>query len=247
MYKDLSQNRDASVPRPEDIEASTGLGTGPKKSCALEPLHGVKRIACAVISRSMGEVLLLAALAALAPLAVYIDDVVLGNDLSESSITEVMQNILILFSTVVFWIEAWRQPHSRGFFVLVGGCFACMFLHDLDFAFNMIQQGYWFVPIFLTALATMVFASLWGETVFVPMTVYTNTRSCTYVSIGLLIAMLFSEAFGSDQVIWLDIMGVDYSAECKDMIQEGMKLFGYVFICYGSCLLPKTRQSKKNA
>jgi hypothetical protein len=191
------------------------------------------------ILRSLGQFLLLAALTAAVPLIIYVDSVICGNGVSEYSMTELMEDVLLLLAAIMFFTEAWRRPLSRGFFVLVGGFFACMLIRELDFAFDVIRHGAWLYVALLTAMASVALAIACRTTVFAPMAAYADTKSCIYVSIGLLIVMVFSRLFGSGRLIWTDIMGTDYKSVYKAIIQEGLELFGYVFVGYGSCLLPR--------
>jgi hypothetical protein len=193
----------------------------------------------AKILRAIVEFLLLTALTAAVPLIVYMDSIILGNGVSEYSMTELMEDVLLLFSTTVFYVEAWGRPESRGFLVLVGGVFACMLIRELDFAFDVIHHGAWLCPALLTAAASVALAIACRKTVFAPMAAYADSKSSIYVSIGLLIVMVFSRLFGSGRLIWIDIMGTDYRGVYKTIIQEGLELFGYVFISYGACLLPR--------
>ena len=57
----------------------------------------------------------------------------------------------------------------------------------------------------------------------------------TYIFIGLLIIIVFSRAFGTGS-LWHDIMGDDYDTLYKNIIQEGLELFGYGLVLYGSML-----------
>jgi hypothetical protein len=71
------------------------------------------------------------------------------------------------------------------------------------------------------------------------MVAYLGSKSWIYVTIGLLIVLVLSRLFGSGWLIWNAVMGEGYRAEYKAIIQEGLELFGYIFIFYGSWLLPE--------
>jgi hypothetical protein len=192
--------------------------------------------------RGILEFLLVAAMTAAAPLIVCIDSVVLRNGMSEYSITEISEDVLLLFSAGVFFIEARRQPESRGFLTLVGGFFLCMLIREMDFAFDAIRHGAWVFPALFTAAASLVYAGMHRDSVFAPMAAYVDTKSCIYISIGLLIVLVFSRLFGSGRLIWNAVMGANYRSDYKAIIQEGLELFGYVFITYGAALLPRERR-----
>ncbi|MEN6449599.1 MAG: hypothetical protein ABFC96_03825 [Thermoguttaceae bacterium] len=191
------------------------------------------------ILRSLGEFLLLTAMTAAVPLIVYVDAVVIGDDVSECSITEVTQETLLLLSTIMFLVAAGRHPESRGFLVLVGGFLACLLIRELDFLFDMVHHGLWLYPALLTAAGCLAIAADSWKTVFGSMAAYAETKSCIFVTIGLLIVMVFSRLFGSGRLMWIAVLQTDYRGVCKAIIQEGLELFGYMFIFYGSCLLPQ--------
>ena len=75
---------------------------------------------------------------------------------------------------------------------------------------------------------------------------YLDSKSWIYVTIGLLTVLVLSRLFGSGWLIWNAVMGEGYRAECKAIIQEGLELFGYIFIFYGSWLLPERHWHRRS-
>lgn len=67
------------------------------------------------------------------------------------------------------------------------------------------------------------------------MVVYVRKKSFAYISIGLLVVLVFSRIFGSSQ-LWKELMGVHYDWIYKTTVQEGLELLGYMLIAYGSVL-----------
>ncbi|MEN6459547.1 MAG: hypothetical protein ABFC63_11540 [Thermoguttaceae bacterium] len=203
-----------------------------------EPLG---KVAGATILRSLGELLLLAVLTAAVPLIVYVDNALLGNEVSEYSVTEIAQETLLLLSAILIFVQAWRHPEVRGFLVLVGGIFACMLIRELDFLCDMIHHGFWVYPALLTAAAALACAAVCRGTVLASLAAYTGTKSCIYMTIGLLIVLVLSRLFGSGHLIWSEFLATDHCKSLlKTVIQEGLELFGYVFVFYGSFLLTRT-------
>ncbi|MCE5266796.1 MAG: hypothetical protein LLG00_02790 [Planctomycetaceae bacterium] len=184
----------------------------------------------------------MAASTAAVPLIVYVDNVILHDDVSEYSITEITQETLLLLSTVLVLVTAWRRADTRGFLMLVGGFFACMLIRELDFLFDVIRHGFWVYPAILTAAGTIACAAAWRKSVLPAAAAYVGTRSCVYMTIGLLVVLLLSRLFGSGRLIWSDIIATDqYKTLYKTIIQEGLELFGYIFVFYASCLLARKR------
>lgn len=191
--------------------------------------------------RSILDFVFLAALTVAAPLIVYVDVVLLGLDgIPEISVTEISEEALFFISAVLFLVEARRRPEARGFLVLVGGFFGCLLFRELDFLFDDISRGFWMLPTFLTLAASLTYAMVHRKTILPGFAAFADSRSCVYISIGLLIVILYSRMFGSGQLLWEKIMGPAYRSIYKSIIQEGIELYGYTFIFYGSCLLRRT-------
>jgi hypothetical protein len=189
------------------------------------------------ILHSVGEFALLAAFSAAVPLIVYVDCRILRNEVSELSLTEISQESLLFFSAILFFIEAYRRPASRCFFLLVGGFFTCMLIRELDDLFDMIQPGFWVNPAVITVIAVTTFAAFHRETILPAAADFAKTKSFIYLIVGLSVVMVFSRIFGSGKLLWIAVMGSDYKSMYKNVIQEGLELFGYGFIYYGSQLL----------
>lgn len=154
---------------------------------------------------------------------------------SENTVIQYTQESLILLSAILFSLSAWRRPESRGVLVLVAGLFGCMFIRELNNLLDNIASGFWVYPAVLLAATCIVYARYCGSAVLVPMAKYTQTRSYIYLSIGLLIVLLFSRVFGSGS-LWRELMMSDYQVGYKKIIQEVLELQGYVLIAYGSWL-----------
>lgn len=161
-------------------------------------------------------------------------ETVIGGN-SEDTLTQYAQEGLLLLSAALFCISAWRRPESRGFLVLVAGFFGCMFIRELNNLLDHIAPGFWVYPAVLLAVISMVYARFCGGTVLAPMAMFTQTRAYAYLSIGMLIVLVFSRVFGSGS-LWEDIMMGDYQSGYKQIIQESLELLGYVLIAYGSWL-----------
>ncbi len=194
-----------------------------------------------IVFNKLAEFLLLAALALLPILTVYVDIIVIGHGLSDRSVTEYTQEMLIFLSAILFWYGAWRNPQSRGFLLLVAGFFTCMYIREYDELLNSISHGFWVYPAMLTAIATIVGAIACRDTVLTPMADFAETKSGRNIFFGLLVILVFSRFFGSGSLLWIGIMGDDYEHLYKSAIQEGLELFGYIFIFYGSCLSMRLR------
>jgi len=182
------------------------------------------------------KLLTLVALVLLSVFIVRIDDGLLQQGKSEYSITEFTQAGFILVSAILFGLSAKNDQQSRGFFVLVMGLFATMLIRESDAFFDLIYHGFWIYPALAVSLATVLYARTCRGTVKHPMLKHMETRDFVYINLGLIIILVFSRTFGSG-TLWRDVMGDDYSSVYKSVIQEGIELFGYTVVLYGSILV----------
>jgi len=192
------------------------------------------------------EFLFLAIPLTIVPFLVFIDVSVLKNGVGEISVTEFTQETLLATSAAIFFYRAWRKPEMRGFLILVAGFFTCMLIRELDVFFDYIWHGFWFWPAILTAGACIAGALFpWRNSVIRPMADFIETNAYMHILIGLLTVLVFSRIFGSGNLLWKDILGAGYSSNFRSAIQEGIELYGYVFIAYGS--FQTLRREKRRA
>ncbi len=166
-----------------------------------------------------------------------VDVVMIGHGVPEDSVTEMTQAALLLISAALFGCSAWREPGTRGFFVLVAGFFLCMLVRELDEFLDEVWHGFWLVPALGVAILTIALVLvLWRDSVLRPMAEFIDTKPYFHLLFGLIVVLVFSRIFGSGSLMWERIMGPDYTRISKAALQEGLELFGYVFIAYGSWL-----------
>ena len=137
---------------------------------------------------------------------INIDYFFLENNLSERSLTEFFQQVLLL---------------------------ACMFLRELEYYFDMIVHGFWVYPTLLLASLVITYAVKHSENFISSVHLFIQTNAYFNILVGLVIIMIFSRLFGSG-TLWKDVMNDDYHHIYKTIIQEGLELFGYVFLFIGS-------------
>lgn len=181
------------------------------------------------------ELFLLTAILVGVVFTVYVDAVILGNGLSESSITENLHNLFILGSSLAFIAGAVRFPEKRGYLAIVGTLFMGLFIRENDVWFDFIWQGFWQVPaaIALVIGSTVVWRN--RETVTEPFFQHFDSRYFTFVYLGFLLLVVFSRLFGTS-AIWEAVMQGAYTPGFKTVIQEGLELLGYTIVFYGSLM-----------
>jgi len=174
------------------------------------------------------------ALSALIPVIMKTDILVLKNSMGETSITEFMQQFMLLVAVVVFYVNAKVDAKGRAFWILVAGFFGCMFLRELDHYMDAIVHGFWFYPTMALAIATIVYALKNGEHMVSTAIDFKKGHAYLFIFIGLVIVLIFSRVFGTGS-LWEDLMMDNYDRLYKTIIQESLELFGYFFIFIGAC------------
>lgn len=190
------------------------------------------------IVRGIGEFFFLALFSLIVPGFVFIDAVIIGNGVGESSITELTQETLLLVSAICFGYAAWRNENCRGFFVLVAGFFSCLLVRELDSVFDNYRHGFWFWPALLVALSSITYVMICcRDSVLGSMADFVDSRPYFFIVFGLVIVLFFSRVFGSGEILWKHLMTSDYDNLYKRALQEGLELFGYIHVAYGSLLI----------
>jgi hypothetical protein len=179
------------------------------------------------------EALMLVLALAAVPVVVLLDTTVLGTHMSEHSLTELLQGMLIGLSALAFGWSAARISSSRGYLALVAGLFGWMFLRENDAVFDMIVHGFWQVPATAVLLTGAGIAWLHRQRVLPAFLAHAETRQSTYVFVGIILLVVFSRLFGTGS-LWQGVMGDAYHPTFKSAIQEGLELMSYVLIAYGA-------------
>jgi len=168
---------------------------------------------------------------------IYIDLVVLNNNIGEISVTEIVQEILLFITITIFWYIAWKDKKIRSMLILIASFFSMLFIREMDFFLDYIQHGFWFwidLPFALFVLSYIIFFS--NNSIIKPLIDFTESKAFIFLVIGLIILLLLSRTLGSGNLLWNHLLPVMYAAKAKTVVQEGLELFGYDFIFYGSII-----------
>lgn len=190
---------------------------------------------CHQLPRLLGELFLLAILALLPAVAVYIDLAVLGHKTDEKSITEISQAVILLFTILICWRASQRHRNYRGAFVLMAGFFGCAFIREMDAVLDIVWHGFWVVPVTVTAVAAIAYALVldW-KNLLNAIAKLACVREMSFILFGLITLLIFSRTFGSGSLIWNELLPKGSATKFKSALQEGLELYGYIFILYGS-------------
>lgn len=170
----------------------------------------------------------------LVPALVYVDLVVIGHGMVESSVTEYTQETLLLLSALAFLFLAYKSESQRGFALLVGGFFGALFIRELDGVFDQIHHGAWvyFACAWVASICFLA-AQSQGQTLKV-MAQASQSKGFVYIVIGLAVLLAFSRVFGT-RALWQTVLvSGENVGQLKNTIQEGLELLGYQMIFLGS-------------
>lgn len=187
-----------------------------------------------VIYRALVRFLLLVAAMLWVPVAVILDVVVIGHGMPEHGVTEISQELLLLFSVVTFGLLAIRRAQNRGFMILVSGFLLCMFIRELDFLFDGIRHGFWKYIVLGVITLTLLLALIWRQSVVPAMAAATRSVAFSYILTGLAIVLFFSRVFGTGTLWEMVLDDALYTPLIKNSVQEGTELLGYVLIGWGA-------------
>lgn len=187
-----------------------------------------------IVLQAFLKFLLLAIVMLVVPAAVYMDVVFMGHGMPEASVTEYLQETLLLLSAIGFFMLAHSRRNIRGFAILVGGFLGTMLIRELDGVFDKITHGFWVYPAMAWVGLTLVLAARFRDGLLAAMVAATRSRSFVYIVIGLAVVLAFSRVFGTSSLWKVVLDGGASVALVKNTVQEGLELLGYLLIFSGT-------------
>jgi len=194
---------------------------------------------------ALSEFILFTFFISIVPLIVALDTIILGGSANEYSFTELSQEALLLVVSIAFGVNACKRPEQRPFLVLSAAAFTSFLIRECDIFFDFIHHGLWQTLVIALVFVSIIYAFKNREALLELIVNFTRTKSYTYFLVGLSIILAFSRLFGTGK-LWIPIMGDDYNPHYKSVIQEGLELFGYIFIAYGTYLYLRSDQQCRN-
>lgn len=186
---------------------------------------------------SLGEVvsrfLSLMLVVSIPPICLFIDLKVIGNGVSEQSVTEIAQLVMLSLIIGCFILLAQKKSAEKSFFLLAAAFFTCMLIRELDALFDLIAHGLWLyvaAPVALTAIINAIKnspATLQGLSRFV------SSHSGVLMLVAIAILVCYSRLIGM-KGIWQNIMGDGYLRTVKNAVEETSELLGYSLILSAS-------------
>lgn len=194
----------------------------------------------------IGRALWLALIVTIPPLCLFIDLHILGNTVSEYSVVEVAQLILLVLSIGSFGYLAYRKADDRAFAVLVAAFFATLLVREMDAYFDVIAHGFWKYIASPIALTAIIYAYQRSEKTLAGMSRFMRSQAGVVMVIGLVILLFYSRLIGMTS-LWKGLMGDAYIRVIKNAVEESAELLGYslIFAASARYLLHRLRVKKR--
>lgn len=157
-------------------------------------------------------------------------DIKIFNEILETSFTESLQSLLLIFIAVNFYLISKHQNYHHGA-ILITSFFIVMFIRESDYYLDTIYHGFWALPSVLVTVAACVYY-YHGKGKQSLLSIL-NHPHMTKVVAGVILLIVFSRSFGTGS-FWQDVMQEHYIRNVKNIAQEGIELLCYFLIAVGA-------------
>ena len=149
---------------------------------------------------------------------------------SEETLTEHMQDILTLLSSILFFYASRINSQLKIACVLLATLTAMMFVREFDTYLDMyVFDGAWQAIVYSILACIFVYLITKRGTIFSSIQAYSQTPSYGICLSGLVTLLAFSRMMGKG-AFWHSIMGDDYVRVVKNIVEEGIETLGYTLI-----------------
>ncbi|WP_434763307.1 hypothetical protein [Vibrio fortis] len=205
-----------------------------QSSMSLEiPEFNISQSTSQVIFKRCQTALIVLAIGIIVNLALRIDYVLIGGELSELSVTEALEQLLLLVSSLSFMYMAKHHSQVKHAAMLMSAFFAVMLIRELDFWFDIIAHGAWVYPAILVAGSAIFYAIKNGKQTLDQIAYILASPHMNLLITGVMLLLVFSRLFGMGS-FWHNIMGDNYIREVKIIAEEGTELLAYCLIGFAS-------------
>ncbi|MFA0312251.1 hypothetical protein BCT96_006555 [Vibrio splendidus] len=186
-----------------------------------------------VIYKRCQTALVVLAICIVANLALRIDFILLNGNVGEISVTEMLQQILLIIASGSFAYLAREKREIKHAALLISAFFGVMFIREMDFWFDKIAHGAWIVPALLVAGSAVFYAIKNGKRTIDQLALILASPHMNLLVIGVMLLLVFSRLFGMGS-FWHNVMGDDYVRVVKNIAEEGTELLAYCLIAFAS-------------
>ncbi len=149
---------------------------------------------------------------------------------SEETLTEHMQDILTLLSSILFFYASRINSQLKIACVLLATLTAMMFVREFYTYLDMyVFDGAWQAIVYSILACIFVYLITKRGTIFSSIQAYSQTPSYGICLSGLVTLLAFSRMMGKG-AFWHSIMGDSYVRVVKNIVEEGIETLGYTLI-----------------
>ena len=186
-----------------------------------------------VIYKRCQTALFVLAIGIVANSVLRIDFVLLNGNVGEFSVTEMLQQLLLIVSSGSFVYLARKRNEVKNAAVLISAFFAVLFIREMDFWFDKLAHGAWVFPAALVAGSAIFYAVKNGKRTIDQLALILASPHMNLLVTGVMLLLVFSRLFGMGS-FWHNVMGDDYVRAVKNIAEEGTELLAYCLIAFAS-------------
>ena len=149
---------------------------------------------------------------------------------NEHTLTEHMQDILTLLSSLLFLYAARLDDKLKVASTLLAGLLAMMFVRESDSLLDHnVYDGAWETLVMFIGIALVIFLRGKFSTIYSSLKAYSETSCYGTFLAGLVVILAFSRIMGRGS-FWTSVMGENYMRVVKNIVEEGTETLGYTLI-----------------
>lgn len=186
-----------------------------------------------VIYKRCQTALVVLAIGIIVNLALRIDFVLFNGSVGEVSVTEMLQQLLLIIASGSFAYLARKKTEVKHAALLISAFFGVMFIREMDFWFDKIVHGAWVVPALLVSGSAIFYAIKNGKRTIDQLALILASPHMNLLVTGVMLLLVFSRLFGMGS-FWHNVMGDDYVRVVKNIAEEGTELLAYCLIAFAS-------------
>ncbi|MDW6005541.1 hypothetical protein [Vibrio mangrovi] len=169
----------------------------------------------------------------LAVACLWVDYLYGDHYISEKSVTEYVQQILLGIAVVAFYRIKVGHEALRHAAILISGFFMVLFIRELDFLFDHVWHGFWIYPALLVTLAALAYAFRGRDQILHEFAEILSVPNMRLLVCSVMILISFSRLFGMGS-FWHMVMHEYYIRDVKNIAEEGIELLCYALISYSA-------------
>lgn len=166
--------------------------------------------------------------------------------ISDSSLTEALQESL-LFISICIYTYIVKRYHAKGV-ILVTGFLTCMLIREWDVVFDdLLFHGAWKYLAIPAAILSCYLALRSGkDKVIADLACFMQKKAYNVLLLGMTVVLVISRVLGMRVLLKL-FSSISFNHGLKNFIEEGSELFGYLIIFYATLMfLWEYRHLNKN-